>query len=130
MSSSRSADDRAPVGVAILGSTGSIGRQALDVLGGLGDRFRVVAIAAGRNGRLVEEQAHRFRPAVVAVSDVSVARSLAVPGGTRVESGPDALVAFAARDDIDLVVVATSGVVSLLPVLAALAAGKVVATAN
>jgi 1-deoxy-D-xylulose-5-phosphate reductoisomerase len=113
MSSPRTAE-RPPRGVAVLGSTGSIGRQALDVLAGIGDRFRVVALAAGRNTRLLEEQAARHRP-VVARAAVD---------------GPGLLVELATRPDVDLVVVATGGVVSLRPVLAALEAGKVVATAN
>jgi 1-deoxy-D-xylulose-5-phosphate reductoisomerase len=128
MSSSRSAD-AAPLGVAVIGSTGSIGSQALDVLDGLRDRFRVVAIAAGRNGRLVEEQARRFQPSAVAVSDASVAATVDVPG-VSVESGDEPLVSFATRSDVDIVVVGTSGIVSLRPVIAALQAGKIVATAN
>src|SRR3954471_3064904 len=128
MSSLRSAD-AAPLGVAVIGSTGSIGSQALDVLDGLRDRFRVVAIAAGRNGRLVEEQARRFRPVAVGVSDSSVAATLDLPG-VRVEFGDEPLVSFATRSDVDMVVVGTSGIVSLRPVIAALEAGKIVATAN
>src|SRR4051794_33124001 len=128
MSSSRSAD-RPPIGVAVIGSTGSIGSQALDVLDGLRDGFRVVAIAAGRNGRLVEEQARRFRPAAVAVSAPEVAATLDV-SGISVESGDEPLVSFATRPDVDMVVVGTSGIVSLRPVIAALEAGKIVATAN
>jgi 1-deoxy-D-xylulose-5-phosphate reductoisomerase len=104
----------APVGVAVLGSTGSIGRQTLDVLDRLGDRFRVVALAAGRNQGLFEEQVSRHRPA---------ATSLATDDLERLEG-------LATRDDVDVVVVATAGIVSLRPVLAALRAGKIVATAN
>jgi 1-deoxy-D-xylulose-5-phosphate reductoisomerase len=111
MSSRSSAD---PTRVALLGSTGSIGRQALEVLAGQPDRFRVVALAAGRNTTLLEQQSARVTP------DVAVSA----------EAGPAALVDLATRSDVDLVVVGTGGVVSLRPVLAALAAGKVVATAN
>jgi 1-deoxy-D-xylulose-5-phosphate reductoisomerase len=109
--SSRSPADR--LGVAVLGSTGSIGRQAIDVLEGLPERFRVAALAAGTNRELLDAQAARLRPraAVVGATD-------------------DALVELATADDVDLVVVATGGVVSLRPILAALGAGKVVATAN
>jgi 1-deoxy-D-xylulose-5-phosphate reductoisomerase len=114
-------------GVALLGSTGSIGRQAVDVLEGLDDRFRVVALATGRNGEELEGQARRLRPDVVALAD---GRPLDLPAGTARVSGPDALEALATRSDVDLVVVATGGIVSLRPVLAALRAGKVVATAN
>jgi 1-deoxy-D-xylulose-5-phosphate reductoisomerase len=132
MSSPRSAEAvgaAQPRRVALLGSTGSIGRQAVDVLAG-DPAFRVVALAAGRNAALLAEQAHRLRPAtvVLAAPDASVAAAL--PPGTVVEFGDAALVGLATRDDVDLVVVGTGGVVSLRPVLAALEAGKIVATAN
>ena len=114
MSPSPSADADAPLGVAVLGSTGSIGTQTLDVLGRMPARFRVIALASGRNERLLEEQRETHRPvqAVLAGDD------------------PAPLVDLATRDDVGLVVVATGGIVSLRPVLAALEAGKIVATAN
>src|ERR687894_218348 len=83
--------------VAVLGSTGSIGRQALDVLAGLQDRFRVVALAAGRNRSLLEEQAARHRPEEARITG----------------DEPGALVDLATRDDVDVVLVATGGIVSL-----------------
>ena len=102
-----------PRGVALLGSTGSIGRQAVEVLAAHPELFRVVALATGSNADALQEQAARLRPAVAAL-------------------GPSdaALVELATRDDVDLVVVGTGGIVSLRPVIAALEAGKVVATAN
>ena len=115
--------------VAVLGSTGSIGTQTLDVLAGHPEAFEVVALAAGSNAARLAEQAARFGPAAVAFAgDVP----LELPSATRRETaiGPEALTALATRPDVDLVVVATGGIVSLRPVLAALAAGKVVATAN
>ena len=127
MSSPSSADRRR---VALLGSTGSIGRQAVDVLTAHPDAFRVIALAAGSNGPLLAEQAAHLRPAVVALADEMTITGLDLPAGTQRDGGPDALVRLATRDDVDLVVVATGGVVSLRPVLAALEAGKVVATAN
>jgi 1-deoxy-D-xylulose-5-phosphate reductoisomerase len=132
MSSLRSADGGAtPQGVAVIGSTGSIGQQALDVLAANADAFRVVALAAGSNASLLEDQARRVRPTVVALASHAGASRLDLPVGTEDLSGDaDALVALATRDDVDLVVVGTSGIVSLRPVLAALEAGKVVATAN
>jgi 1-deoxy-D-xylulose-5-phosphate reductoisomerase len=114
--------------VALLGSTGSIGRQAVEVLEAHPDRFTVVALATGRNVAELEAQARRLRPAVVALADGDAALDL--PAATRRVTGDDALVALATRDDVDLVIVGTGGVVSLRPTLAALAAGKVVATAN
>jgi 1-deoxy-D-xylulose-5-phosphate reductoisomerase len=123
---------RRVTGVAVLGSTGSIGRQSLDVLGS-DPSFRVVALAAGRNAGLLAEQAERFRPAAIALGDAGSRRALfehGLPAATRVVDGPDALLELATRDDVDLVIVGTGGVVSLRPVLAALDAGKIVATAN
>ncbi len=117
-------------GVALLGSTGSIGRQAIDVLSGQPNRFRVVALAAGSNAALLAEQATMFQPAVVALGGDAELRSRDLPAGTEQIAGAEALEELATRDDVDLVIVATGGLVSLRPVLAALAAGKVVATAN
>ena len=120
-----------PLRVALLGSGGSIGRQAVDVLVALGAAVRVVALATGRQASLLEEQTRRLRPSVVALpGDPDGAARLDLPPGTSIEAGPDALERLATRDDVDLVVVGTGGIVSLRPVLAALAAGKVVATAN
>jgi 1-deoxy-D-xylulose-5-phosphate reductoisomerase len=100
--------------VAVLGSTGSIGTQALDVLARHPEAFDVVALAAGRNGDLLAEQAARHHPVVSAL----------------IGDDLDRLAELATRDDVDVVVVASGGIVSLRPVLAALDAGKVVATAN
>ena len=130
MSSSPSADGTGPRRVAVLGSTGSIGRQAVEVLARHPDAFRVVALAAGRNRALLEEQARLLRPAAVALTDPSSGAVLDLPSGTAVAGGAAALDELATRDDVDIVVVGTSGIVSLRPVLAALAAGKIVATAN
>ena len=117
--------------VVLLGSTGSIGRQAVDVLQG-DPTLRVVGLAAGRNTALLAEQARLLRPNAVVIGDGGAVRTLrdGLPGGIAVDSGDDALLALATRGDVDLVVVGTGGVVSLRPVLAALRAGKVVATAN
>jgi len=121
----RAAGER--TGVALLGSTGSIGRQTLDVLERHGDRLATIALAAGRDATLLGEQAARLRPAAVALaSDIA----LELPVGTERIGGDDALETLATRQDVDLVVVATGGIVSLRPVLAALLAGKVVAIAN
>ena len=116
--------------VAVLGSTGSIGRQTLDVLG-RDPRFDVVGLAAGRNAGLFGEQLVQFRPSAAVVADDDVRRGLAfVPAGTNVECGQAALEALASRPDIDLLIVGTGGMVSLRPVIAALRAGTPVATAN
>jgi 1-deoxy-D-xylulose-5-phosphate reductoisomerase len=123
------AGDR-PRGVALLGSTGSIGRQTIEVLDAHPEAFRVVALATGSNAGLLADQAARLRPAAVALGDGSALAGLDLPAGTERVGGPDALERLATRDDVDLVVVGTGGVVSLRPVLAALRAGKIVATAN
>jgi len=120
----------APHRVALLGSTGSIGRQAVDVLVAHPDVFTVVALAAGMNADVLTDQAARLGPAVVALGDEQRLAGLDLPAGTERLSGPEALETLATRDDVDLVIVATGGLVSLRPVIAALAAGKVVATAN
>ncbi len=116
--------------VALLGSTGSIGRQTVDVLAAHPDAFTVVALAAGSNASLLTEQAARLRPAAVSLGDETALAAADLPAGTERIGGRDALEALATRDDVDLVIVGTGGVVSLRPVLAALRAGKVVATAN
>ncbi|HEY7941773.1 MAG TPA: 1-deoxy-D-xylulose-5-phosphate reductoisomerase [Candidatus Limnocylindrales bacterium] len=111
----------------MLGSTGSIGRQALEVLEALPDRFEVVALAGRRDAATLAAQAVRFHPRVVATGE---GRSIDLPSGVHREQAPDPLLALATRDDVDMVIVATGGLVSLPATLAALAAGKVVATAN
>ena len=116
--------------VALLGSTGSLGRQAVDVLAAHPDVFDVVALAAGSNGRLLAEQAAQLRPLAFALADGTDLTTLDMPVGAERVGGTDALEALASRDDVDLVIVGTSGLVSLRPVLAALRAGKIVATAN
>jgi 1-deoxy-D-xylulose-5-phosphate reductoisomerase len=117
--------------IALLGSTGSIGRQALDVLAG-DEAFTVVGLAAGRNAKLLVQQARAFRPAVAVIADPGSLPELrsGLPAGTQAALGDAALLELATRDDVDMVIVGSGGVVSLRPVLAALGAGKVVATAN
>ena len=116
--------------VALLGSTGSIGRQTVDVLAAHPDAFTVVALATGSNAGLLREQADRLKPRAVALGDEGALAGLDLPSAVARVGGPDALESLATRDDVDIVIVATAGVVSLRPVLAALRAGKIVATAN
>ena len=112
----------------ILGSTGSIGRQTLDVVRSLGDRFRVLGLTAGRNVTVLEEQVREFRPRLVWSED-DEARSILQPaaGGKARWASPEEQ---AAHPDADLVVVGTVGHAGLLPTLAALRAGKAVVLAN
>jgi len=123
-------EGRGPRGVALIGSTGSIGVQAIDVLTSHPDAFRIVALAAGSNAALLADQVGRVRPRAVALADDAALAAMDLPPGTERIRGDDALTALVTRHDVDLVVIGTGGVVSLGPVLAALAAGKVVATAN
>ncbi|HEX5590098.1 MAG TPA: 1-deoxy-D-xylulose-5-phosphate reductoisomerase [Candidatus Limnocylindrales bacterium] len=119
-----------PLSIALLGSTGSIGRQAVDVIE-RDPSFKVVAIAGGRNAAVLGEQARRLRPEVVVLGDPAARHGLGeLPAGTRLAFGDAALEAVAGRPDLDLLVVGTGGMVSLRPVLAALRAGTAVATAN
>jgi 1-deoxy-D-xylulose-5-phosphate reductoisomerase len=132
LSSPSSADAGGPRRVALLGSTGSIGRQAVDVLAA-DPSFRVVALATASRADVLAEQAERLRPAVVAIANDAARRALVergLPPGTEVLGGDDALLELATRPDVDIVLVGTGGVVSLRPVIAALDAGKIVATAN
>jgi 1-deoxy-D-xylulose-5-phosphate reductoisomerase len=116
------------VRIAILGSTGSIGCSTLDVVDAHPDELRVVALAAGRNSELLARQAARYRPAFVS-ADIPLAPAV-LPERTEIGQGADGLLAAATRPDVDLVVVATTGHVSIGPTLAALGAGKKVALAN
>src|SRR5512146_431455 len=101
--------------LAILGATGSIGRQALDVVAAHPDRLTVTAIAGARNERALADIARQ-----------TGARATALWS----RDGDDALVELATRPDVDLVLVATPGIAGLAPTLAALGAGKRVALAN
>jgi 1-deoxy-D-xylulose-5-phosphate reductoisomerase len=109
-------------GVAVLGSTGSVGRSTLDVLRRQRDHFTVVALTCGRNRDEFERQVAEWRPAFA---------GLAVPGADdRWPCGPDVLLEAATRPDVDIVVNAVVGAAGLDATLAALHAGKRVALAN
>jgi 1-deoxy-D-xylulose-5-phosphate reductoisomerase len=118
--------------IAILGSTGSIGVQALDVVARFPDRFEVIGLAAGRNVSRLAEQVRRFRPKVVSVSDEAAARELRalVPAGAEVLAGDAGAVAVASHPDVDFVLGAISGGAGLRSTAAAVEAGKAVGLAN
>ena len=123
----------APRDVVLLGSTGSIGTQAVDVVRRNPDRFRVVALAAG-GGRpeLLAEQAAELGVRVVAVDDRrrrGAAARRARPTGAEVLAGPDAAAEVAGRP-ADVVLNGITGAVGLAPTLAALRAGSTLALAN
>ena len=120
--------------IAILGSTGSIGRMTLEVVASLGAEFRVVALAAGRQVDLLARQAVETGARRVAVRDEQAAESLrtTLPKGVAAEIlvGPEGLVALAAQEDVDIVLVAIVGGAGLPAAMAAVKAGKRLALAN
>jgi 1-deoxy-D-xylulose-5-phosphate reductoisomerase len=122
-----------PKRIAILGSTGSIGCNALEVIEHLGDGYSVAGLSAHSQADKLTEQAKRHRPTAVAVSDSSrfkqVAASLRSIGCT-VYSGAAGVAELACRDDVDVVLAAIVGAAGLPPVLAAVRAGKTIALAN
>ena len=121
-----------PLRVAILGSTGSIGKQALDVARAHADEVQVVALAANTNAELVCEQAREFGVGLVALADAeAAARAQAILGGAgEVGSGDAAVVEFAELPEADMVLNALVGAAGLRATIAALSAGKVLALAN
>ncbi|MBO4433762.1 MAG: 1-deoxy-D-xylulose-5-phosphate reductoisomerase [Clostridia bacterium] len=117
--------------IAILGSTGSIGTQALEVISKSKD-FEVVALAAGRNIELLEAQARRFTPKVVAVYDTFAAKKLEIAlrdTDIKVLSGESGVIE-AAGIGADIVITAIVGIAGLLPTVAAIKAGSDIALAN
>lgn len=118
--------------IAILGSTGSIGTQTLDVVRHHPDRFAVVALTANRNVDLLVEQALAFRPKFVALPTEQLAEQARrrLPGDIRVMGGEGALEEAAAGQEADLVISAIVGIAGLKPTLAAIRAGIPVGLAN
>jgi 1-deoxy-D-xylulose-5-phosphate reductoisomerase len=116
--------------IAVLGSTGSIGQQTLDIGRILSDRFRIVGLGAGKNSALLAEQIREFQPRIVSFQGAEA--------GMQTEGLPSDIAPVqlataeevASHPDVDIVVVATSGKAGLAPTLAAIRAGKHVALAN
>jgi len=118
-------------GVAVLGSTGSVGRNALDVIARFPKRFRVAALCAGKNAAELSEQARRFRPPFVCLSEeADVSRLERLPPGTRVVTGEEGMSEAACAGETDIVLAAAAGVTSIRPVIAAARKGKRIALAN
>jgi 1-deoxy-D-xylulose-5-phosphate reductoisomerase len=115
-------------GVAVLGSTGSVGTTALRVLERHQDRFRVAALTAHSNATLLREQVDRFHPAYVGI--VHDRSERAAEEATDWRTGPECLVEAAIRSDVDIVLNAVVGAAGLDATLAALDRGKRVALAN
>ena len=120
--------------LAILGSTGSIGRSALAVVDAHPSRLRLVGLAAGDNAQLLAEQCRHYRPLIAAMATSDGVDRLRGACGdalpARVEGGPAGLIAVATHPDVDIVLCASSGTAALEAVLAAIEAGKTIALAN
>ncbi len=120
-------------GIAILGSTGSIGTQALDVVRAQPGRFRVEVLTAGRNADLLIAQALEFKPNAVAIADESQGqkvRDALWEHDIKAYSGQDAIAQLVEMDGIDIVLTALVGFAGLRPTMNAIAAGKHIALAN
>jgi len=118
--------------VAVLGSTGSIGTQTLDVIAREPQSYEVVALAAGRNIELLLEQAAQFRSQLVSVADRTLAEQIRgrLPAGIRVVCGEEGLIEAAAGVGADFVVCALVGSLGLASTLAAIDAGATIGLAN
>ena len=116
--------------IAVLGSTGSIGTQTLDVCRRLG--YEIVALAAGSNAELLEKQAREFSPKLVAAADENAARrlSIALSGTGITVLGGERAVLEAAAAECDIVLNAVTGIAGLRPTIAAVEAGNDIALAN
>ena len=121
--------------ITLLGSTGSIGTQTLDIIEHNPDKFRLVGIAAGRNVTLLAEQVRQFKPEIVAIRDESrladLKEALAdVAPQPQILAGADGIVEVARYGDAETVVTGIVGCAGLLPTIAAIEAGKDIALAN
>ena len=119
--------------IAILGSTGSIGTQTLDVIRAHSDELEVVALAAGSNKERLKEQIREFHPELVSLSDEKKAQELKEElAGEAVEvvCGMDGLIEVAGIDSADVVVTAVVGMMGILPTMEAIRQGKDIALAN
>ena len=117
--------------VAILGSTGSIGLNTLDVIRRHRDRFKIVLLTAYNNAEVLEAQVREFRPDMVAISREKISQlRKGLPRRTRLFDVERDLPDLVARREIDIVVIAMTGAAALGPFLSAARAGKVIAPAN
>ena len=118
--------------IAILGSTGSIGTQTLDVVRANGD-IEVLGISAGRNVKMLEEQAREFHPQLIAVWDENAAKDLAVrlsDMDVKIVSGMEGLLELARMPQTDILVTAVVGMIGIRPTMEGIKAGKDIALAN
>lgn len=121
--------------ITLLGSTGSIGTQTLDIVQQYPDQFRLVGMAAGRNVALVAQQIRQFQPEIVALADTSRLSELKaaiadLPNQPQLLAGQEGVVEVARYGDAEAVVTGIVGCAGLLPTIAAIEAGKDIALAN
>ena len=119
--------------LSILGSTGSIGTQTLDIVRKSAGEFKVCAISGGSNIRLLEEQAREFKPEIVCVGKEELKNDLETSlkdTGIKVVSGKEGLTEVAAHKDADVTVTAIVGMMGIMPTIVAINAGKDIALAN
>ena len=107
--------------IAILGSTGSIGQQTLDVVRNYADKFRVIGLSCGLNTTLLYQQINEFKPKLIHSEG-----KISADKNTKISSMED----IASHPSVDLVVIATTGMAGFSPTLAAIRAGKRIAIAN
>jgi 1-deoxy-D-xylulose-5-phosphate reductoisomerase len=119
--------------LAVLGSTGSIGVNTLDIAGRFSNEFKVVALSAGINLPLLKKQVEQFKPKVVSVLNEALAEALKEelpPEAIEVLFGVEGLIQIASLPDVDLVVSALVGAAGLIPTISAVKAKKTIALAN
>lgn len=116
--------------ISLIGSTGSIGRQVVDVVLRHKDKFKIITLAAGGNAKLLEEQANLLHPEVIALADPEKACEIKeLPEGTALYTGENAVL-HAVSEKSDIVFVAVSGFAGLKPTLEGISLGKDIALAN
>lgn len=116
--------------ISLIGSTGSIGRQVVDVALRHKDKFKIITLAAGGNAKLLEEQANLLHPEVIALADPEKACEIKeLPNGTALYTGENAVL-HAVSEKSDIVFVAVSGFAGLKPTLEGISLGKDIALAN
>ena len=116
--------------IALLGSTGSIGRQVLNTVSRHGDKFQIVSLSANSNYKLFQEQMNEFKPKIACLADPFSAQKLTeIPTETTLYTGENAIL-HAVCEECDIVMAAVSGFAGLTPVLQAIEMGKDVALAN